>query len=278
MNLPPLAADLDAARLRAALAGCPLGLPLEVHAELASTMDRLARLADAGAPSGAMVIADQQTAGRGRLGRSWQAEPGQALMFSLLLRPPPALQSPERLAQLPMALALGALAALRLRLPDPSAAALKWPNDLLLAGRKAAGMLTELAWDEAGPRVIVGLGLNLRQRAFPGLPDATSLALALQAAVEDEDPRLHRGDLAADLLRAAAAELARLAGGEALTPRWAAELATLGRWVRVRRLEEDGGVLEGLAEGVAADGALLLRTEAGVLLQLRAGDVSLSGG
>ena len=241
-------------------------------------MDRLARLADAGAPSGAMVIADQQTAGRGRLGRSWQAEPGQALMFSLLLRPPPALQSPERLAQLPMALALGALAALRLRLPDPSAAALKWPNDLLLAGRKAAGMLTELAWDEAGPRVIVGLGLNLRQRAFPGLPDASSLALALQAAVEDEDPRLHRGDLAADLLRAAAAELARLAGGEALTPRWAAELATLGRWVRVRRLEEDGGVLEGLAEGVAADGALLLRTEAGVLLQLRAGDVSLSGG
>ncbi len=237
-------------------------------------MDRLARLAENGAPEGATVVADRQTAGRGRLGRSWQAAPGQALMLSVLLRPPPALQDPERLAQLPMALALGALAALRLRLPDPAMAALKWPNDLLLAGRKAAGMLTELVWDAAGPRVILGLGLNLRQRAFPGLPDATSLAIALQAA--DEDPRLHRGDLAADLLRAAAAELARLAAGEALTPRWAAELATLGRRVTVRGLR-DGPALEGLAEGVTADGALLLRDDRGRLHTLRAGDVSLSG-
>jgi BirA family biotin operon repressor/biotin-[acetyl-CoA-carboxylase] ligase len=248
---------------------------LEVHAELDSTMDRLARLAEDGAPEGATVIADRQTAGRGRLGRSWQAAPGQALMLSVLLRPPPALQDPERLAQLPMALALGVLAALRSRLPDPAMAALKWPNDLLLAGRKAAGMLTELAWNQDGPRVIVGVGLNLRQRAFPGLPDATSLALALQAADADEDPRLHRGDLAAELLRAAAAELARLAGGEALTPRWAAELATLGRRVTVRGLR-DGPALEGLAEGVTADGALLLRTEDGVLRRLRAGDVSLA--
>lgn len=271
----PLPADLDPTRIRAALAGCLLGLPLEVHTDLTSTMDRLERLAVAGVPTGATVIADRQTAGRGRLGRSWQAAPGQALMLSVLLRPPPGLQDPEILAQWPMAVALGTLAALRLRLPDPSMAALKWPNDLLLLGRKAAGMLTELTWDAAGPRLIVGLGLNLRQRSFPDLPGASSLALTLGA--NDDDPRLHRGGLAADLLRAAAVEVARLAEGEPLTPRWAAELVTLGRRVTARA-NEDGNALEGLAEGVAADGALLLRTDDGTLRQLRAGDVSLASG
>lgn len=239
-------------------------------------MDRLAVLAEAGAPEGTVVFADRQSAGRGRLGRAWEAAPGQALMLSLLLRPPPDLQDAERLAQLPMALALGALAALRRRLLVPAAATLKWPNDLLLGGRKVAGLLTELTWGAAGPRVVLGLGLNVRQPVFANLPEATSLALELGAA--DDDPRLHRGDLAADLLRAAAAELARLTDGEPLTPRWAAELATLGRRVSVRRMDEGGPYLEGLAEGVAADGALLLRGDDGVLHPLRAGDVSLAPG
>ena len=273
---PPLPADLDPSRLQAALAGCPLGRSLEVHACLTSTMDRLAQWAEAGAPDGAVAIADRQSAGRGRLGRAWEAAPGQALMLSLLLRPPRELQDPERLAQLPMALALGVLAAVRAQLPDPTGAALKWPNDLLLGGRKVAGLLTELAWGAAGPRLVLGLGLNVRQHTFADLPEATSLALELGAA--DDDPRLHRGDLAADLLRAAAAELARLADGEPLTPRWAAELATLGRRVRVRQIGGEGPDLQGLAEGVAADGALLLRGDDGVLRQLRAGDVSLAPG
>lgn len=276
LDPPPLPDDLDPSRLRAALAGCPLGRFLEVHACLTSTMDRLVEWSEAGAPDGAVVVADRQSAGRGRLGRAWEAAPGQALMLSVLLRPPPELQAPEILAQLPMALALGTLAALRRRLPNPDLVALKWPNDLLLSGRKAAGLLTELVWDAAGPRVVLGLGLNVRQQVFADLPEATSLAMVLGA--DDEDPRLHRGDLAADLLRAAAAELARLTDGEPLTPRWAAELATLGRRVRVRRMDEGGPALEGLAEGVAADGALLLRGDDGVLHPLRAGDVSLAQG
>lgn len=262
------------------LAGCRLGGYLEWHAVLSSTMDRAADLAGEGAPDGAVVVADQQRSGRGRLGRSWQAEAGQALTFSLLLRPAGHLGGPGALAQLPMALALGALEALRIRLPQPQAAALKWPNDLQLDGAKVGGLLAELRQETEGTVLILGLGLNLRQRDFPTLPDATSLSRHL--GCEPTDPRLRRVPLLADLLRAAAVRLEVLEQGGSLLADWAAQLSTLGRRIRVRPL---GGqvagpgvepCLEGLAEGLGPLGELLLRDDFGRLHLLRAGDVSLA--
>lgn len=243
-------------------------------------MDRAAELAGEAAPEGAVIVADQQLSGRGRLGRVWQADGGQALTFSLLLRPVGLAAQPPRLAQLPMALALGALAALRRRLPRPQAASLKWPNDLQLDGAKVGGQLAELHSDPAAPALVLGLGLNLRQQAFPELPGATSLALHL--GCPPEDPRLRPAPLLAELLWATAARLEVLEQGGSLLADWAAEVSTLGRRIQVRPLGQAAGsaeaapCLEGLAEGLGPQGELLLRDDAGRLHTLQAGDVSLA--
>ncbi len=278
----PEASGAALAELRAALGGCPLGRVAEWHACLPSTMDRAAALAATDVPSGTVVVADRQTAGRGRLGRVWEAEAGESLMFSLLLRPRGPLARTDALPQIPLALALGALDALRRRLPRPEAASLKWPNDLLLDGAKAGGQLAELRGDPAAPTLVLGLGLNLRQRAFLHLPQATSLARHL--GCPPEDPRLRPAPLLADLLRATAERLARLEAGGSLLQEWGAQLSTLGRRIRVHPLGEAAvagsapACLEGLAEGLGPQGELLLRDDAGRLHRLQAGDVSLAAG
>lgn len=151
-----------------------LGRPHEHVAELASTNDRALAWARAGAPHGAMVSADHQTAGRGRLGRAWASPAAGDLYVSLILRPSrgPALGA--------LALAVGAGLREGLARWTPRAA-LKWPNDVLLDGRKLAGVLCEARWVGDLPELVVGFGVNVGRTAFdPELaPTATSLALAL---------------------------------------------------------------------------------------------------
>ena len=260
---------LDAATIAHALRGARLGTHVVACPSVASTMDAAAALAAAGTPDGAVVLADVQTAGRGRHGRAWLAPPGTALMLSIVLRPP---VPPDRLPQALMAVALGALEAIAGRLPADAPLGLKWPNDIVVGDRKIAGLLAETTWRGSDrPVVIVGLGLNVSQ-ARAALPDgAVSLRLA---GARD----LARTALAIDVLRAADRHYADVLAGVDLVPRWSARLSTLGRSVMVRDAVSGAVVAEGQATGVGADGALEVTGADGGVVAVRAGDVTLAGG
>ncbi|SCG74877.1 BirA family transcriptional regulator, biotin operon repressor / biotin-[acetyl-CoA-carboxylase] ligase [Micromonospora echinaurantiaca] len=279
LDRPPL----SAARLRRALVA-PHGPwnRLELRAETGSTNADAAEAALAGEPEGLVVVAERQTAGRGRRGRVWQSPPRAGIATSVLLRPGEAV--PERrwpaapsagYGWLPL-LAGVALVEAVARLAELDAG-LKWPNDLLVGDAKCAGILAEAvpaARPGDLPAIVLGVGLNVTLRAdeLPvnptGLP-ATSLQLA-GAAATDRDPLLRA------LLRAVADwyDRWRTAGGDAvasgLRDAYLAACVTVGKEVRV--LLPDGTDVTGLAAGVDSDGQLLVQTPTGER-HLAAGDV-----
>lgn len=207
-----------------------------------------------GAPHGTVVVTDEQTGGRGRQGRSWHAQPGQNLSFSLILRPHIA---PADAAMLCFAAGAALAEILDLRL--------RWPNDLLdEQDRKVAGMLAEL--ELRGPGVdfvVLGVGINVNQMEFPAeIPNPGSLAMT-------RGPR-DRAVLLAALVPAVLSRVADVPGGNAeILDAWRARSATLGRVVQV-------GELRGEAVDLSPEGALLLRTAEGLQTVL-AGDVQLVG-
>jgi BirA family biotin operon repressor/biotin-[acetyl-CoA-carboxylase] ligase len=234
-------------------------------AEIGSTNEEARRLAEAGAPEGTLVITDHQTAGRGRLSRHWEAPPGSSLLMSLLFRP---ALAPPQVQRLTMIAGLTLLDAIEDR--TGLQPALKWPNDVVVDGAKVAGILTEVSL--TGNRIdhaVVGVGLNvnLDPRALPGdlLVPATSLAQALGRPVA-------RLPLLWTFLRGMEARYLALQAGHAPHGPWAERLVTLGRPVVV---SSDTTLLEGVTEGVDADGALLVRLADGGLRTVLAGDVSL---
>jgi BirA family biotin operon repressor/biotin-[acetyl-CoA-carboxylase] ligase len=264
LERPPL----NAAALQRALVS-PGGLwtSVEVVGSTGSTNTDLAARAD-GLPEGAVLVAEEQTAGRGRLDRSWVAPARSGLFFSVLLKPGPEVPQ-ERWGWL--TLLAGVAAATGLSRAAGVDTALKWPNDLLVAvdgeERKTGGILAE----RVGDGVVIGIGLNvtLGEDELP-VPGAGSLALA-KAQVTDRDP----------LLRAVLRSLEqwygtwRAAGGDpgasGLQEAYAAGCATLGRHVRA---ELPGGrELTGTAEAVDADGRLVVRTASGEREAVGAGDV-----
>lgn len=279
LDRPPL----SAARLSRALIA-PNGpwARLELRAQTGSTNADVAEAARAGEPEGLVVVAEQQTAGRGRRGRVWQSPARAGIATSVLLRPGEAVPDrgwlpvpPTGYGWLPL-LAGVALVEAVARLAELEAS-LKWPNDLLIDDAKCAGVLAEVVpgrSPDEPPAIVLGIGLNVTLRAdeLPvnptGLP-ATSLQLA-GATATDRDPLLRA------LLRAVAEwyERWRSAGGDAvasgLRDAYLAACATVGREVRV--LLPDGEVLTGTATGVDRDGQLQVTTPTATRT-LAAGDV-----
>ncbi|MFD4241099.1 biotin--[acetyl-CoA-carboxylase] ligase [Streptomyces sp. NPDC058525] len=264
LDRPPLNA---AALQRALVTEGGLWTSLEVVAATGSTNTDLAARAGR-LPEGAVLVAEEQTAGRGRLDRSWVAPPRSGLFFSVLLKPGEAVPQ-ERWGWL--TLLAGVAAATGLSRAAGVDTALKWPNDLLVSvdgeERKTGGILAERVADG----VVIGIGLNvtLTEDELP-VPAAGSLALA-KATVTDRDP----------LLRAVLRSLEqwygnwRAAGGDpassGLQETYAAGCATLGRHVRA---ELPGGrTLTGTAEAVDAEGRLVIRTAADEHEAVGAGDV-----
>jgi BirA family biotin operon repressor/biotin-[acetyl-CoA-carboxylase] ligase len=219
-----------------------LDLPRVVVLErVSSTMDvahTLAGESGGGAPGGTLVLAEQQTAGRGRAGRQWASEPGSGIWLTLLERP----GDPSAVAWL--ALRLGLRAAPVLDRWAPDRVQLKWPNDLYARGGKLGGILVEARWrDRQLDWVAIGLGLNLRVPV--GVPGAAAL-----------EPGVARLDVLAELvpaLRAAAA--ARGALSEAERSAYAERDLARGR-----RCREPG---PGIVQGIDAEGALIVRTPTG---------------
>ncbi|GAB4412950.1 MAG: hypothetical protein Kow00123_26730 [Anaerolineales bacterium] len=232
-----------------------------------STNDVLKRLAADGAPEGTLVLADEQTAGRGRLNRRWVAPAGTSLLFSVLFRPPhptPNAPHPSPLQYTMIcSLAVRDAAARLLGIPI----GLKWPNDLVHGGRKLGGILTEISTDAEGtPFVVVGIGLNVNWDPSAAEFDypATSLANAAGHPVE-------RGDFLRAVVEGIARRYAELRAGMSPVREWEAALDTIGQDVVV---ELPGERITGVALGVDADGALLVRTGEGTR-RIVAGDVRL---
>ncbi|MGE3308532.1 MAG: biotin--[acetyl-CoA-carboxylase] ligase [Limisphaerales bacterium] len=244
-----------------------VGRDIRVFQETGSTSDVLERLARDGVREGLVVFAESQTRGRGRLGRPWVSPPGRGIWFSVLLRP---LLRPQAATRLTVAAAIALARAIRREIPlKPE---IKWPNDVMIHGRKVAGVLTELSGELDSVRhLILGIGVNanLVRDDFP--PDlhasATSLRLELGRPID-------RAALAAALLEEldAAYDCVTDDRFAPLADEWSAQCTTLGRDVSVvtgnRRIH-------GLAEALDSEGALLVRTEHGRLERIVGGDVTL---
>jgi BirA family biotin operon repressor/biotin-[acetyl-CoA-carboxylase] ligase len=238
---------------------------VEALAACGSTSSLLLERARQGAPSGLVLIADEQTAGRGRRGRSWLSSPSAGLTFSLLWRFSGGV---TRLAGL--SLAVGLAVAHALKRIGATGVGLKWPNDILLDGGKLGGILVELESVPAGMLAVIGIGLNLQmppigEEEFIHPPAALSQALS---------PLPDRHRLLADLMIELAAVLDRFdAGGFAvLRADWQQQHAWQNRPVRL--LDGDRIDRQGICLGADEDGALLLQTANGIERCL-SGDVSL---
>lgn len=245
------------------------GRRLRWTAETASTNADALRWATEGAPEGALAGAEHQTAGRGRYGRPWADAPGQSLLLSLVLRPS---LPHDNLGLIPLAAGVAVAEALSCWVA-PLVPSLKWPNDVLLRGRKVAGLLLEghlSAGGDAGPTLVLGLGLNVNQTTFPDElePRATSLALEVGRPIA-------RPPLLAELLLAFEHHYDRLHtdGGEGVRAAFETRMSGRGTRATVRSMNH-AATLRGTLLGVAAGGALRLQTEEGERL-LHAGDVTL---
>ena len=233
--------------------GAPLGAEVRWFRVVGSTQDVLRTWADAGAPHGAVVVARQQTAGRGRQGRTWVSPPDSGVYLSVLLRRVPLVHS----GLLPLAAGLAVADALGI-------GQLKWPNDVLAPdGRKLAGVLAESdVVDVAHARVRLGVGVNFRRAGLP--PEAA----ALEEWAAPPTPERWFDALLEHLAR----RLDRLASPAPLLDAWRARAAWLGEIVEVRQGPQ---VWRGAFLDVDPSGALLLRGVDGIVRRFVAGDLHL---
>lgn len=242
-----------------------IGSTLIVLPVVDSTQNVVRDAALRGQTEGLVVIAGQQTAGKGRLGRDWWSPAEGGIYLSLLLRPRIA---PDQLAWLTMVVSLGAAEAIEAICgvrPD-----LKWPNDLTWQGRKLAGVLAEASFaDGQISYVIAGIGFNL-QTDFSQRPELAQRAISLHEITGQSVPV---EPLLLTLLARIEAHYLALQDGISPQPLWAARLSNLGETVTVTTMV--GETLVGVAEGVEEDGRLALRLADDRVLVLNAGDVTL---
>jgi BirA family transcriptional regulator, biotin operon repressor / biotin---[acetyl-CoA-carboxylase] ligase len=244
-----------------------IGRDIRVFQETTSTNDVIEKLAHDGVKEGVVVFAESQTRGRGRLGRKWISPPKGGLWFSVLLRPDLRPQETTRLT-------IASATALRRAIESLTGLKpkIKWPNDILVHGRKVAGILTELSAElDHVKYVVLGIGVdvNMNQADLPSelRKAATSLKAELGRPVS-------RPELAVAILRELDRDYARVAAGEfaALADEWEQHGTTIGHDVVIRMGERQ---LRGHAEALGEDGELLLRTEHGRLERVVGGDVTL---
>ena len=253
--------DLDIPALERALAHRVIGRRIHHYDLIGSTMDEARRLASEGAPEGTVVIAEEQTAGRGRFNRAWVSPRGENLSFSVILTPP-ASQLPymNMAATLAVARTVADIADLQ-----PT---IKWPNDVRVGGLKISGILIETAIESADAVCsIIGIGVNVNfdPSLYSEIADISTSLYRETGKRRNRTPVLRtllaRFDDAYDAVRV----------GKSLTADWSVMLDTLGRTVTLRAQDE---VIEGVAESVDAQGNLLVRRNDGSLYTATAGEVT----
>ena len=234
--------------------------PVFYFATIDSTMLEAARLAEAGGAHGAVVVADEQTAGQGRHGHHWHSEPNSGLYVSIVLRP--VLQADS----LPvLTLALGLAAADAIAETAGLACDLRWPNDVMLEGRKVAGILVQLLVSAA----IAGIGVNVNHAAFPAeiATDATSLRIVSN--------RTHSREQLLVTLLGAADRYCGLLAGPSGKEKILMEFSRRSSYTRNMRVKVDQGtsVLEGITAGLDPSGFLIVRRDDGSKELVLAGGV-----
>ncbi|MGA3164374.1 MAG: biotin--[acetyl-CoA-carboxylase] ligase [Verrucomicrobiota bacterium] len=244
-----------------------IGRDVRVFEQTTSTNDVIEKLARDGVKEGVVVFAESQTKGRGRLGRKWLSPAHKGLWFSLLLRPD---LRPQEATQLTVASATALRRAIHSETGlNPE---IKWPNDILVRGKKVAGILTEMSAElDRVQHVILGIGVNVNTGAGEFQPELRKLATSLKI---ESGRAISRADLATTILYELDRNYARVcAGGFAvLADEWEAHCTTIGRNVTIQVGERR---LRGRAESLSDEGALLLRTEHGHLESIIGGDVTL---
>ncbi|MBM4421134.1 MAG: biotin--[acetyl-CoA-carboxylase] ligase, partial [Chloroflexi bacterium] len=255
---PDSLALLGEAAVRDALAQ-ELGFAIEYHATLGSTQERAHAFA-ANSWRPALVVADEQTAGRGTRGRSWYSSPGSSLLASWLFRPAPG--DPALVALLSAVAVARALDSV-----GAPGSELKWPNDVLFRGRKLAGILATGATSGSDTMLVIGVGVNVHQAAMPEELAGAATSLALEGFAVDRLPLLTA--VTRELVRVTAEERASCLG------EWRRRAVFLGGQVAVTRPGE--AVLRGVARDVDPDGALVVETAYG-RQRVVTGDVTVRGG
>ncbi len=282
--------ELDQSRLTSALADCPIGHTFFHYHSIPSTMPIAQELArDPAIRSGTLVIAEEQTAGRGRQQRRWETPPSQALLVSYLFKAP----FPVAPALFPLLTGLAMVRGIAAYLPPLAPhVGLKWPNDLLLGtsmadANKVGGILIESVYQGSeAVAIIAGCGLNvLQDRAVlpetpPGAPDPTSIHHFIQThpTLAAACPPLDRTELLISICR----QWSQLYTDPALTSalllqQWAEQLWTLGQAVVVQTTNAQGESIQivGKATGVLPDGQLIVESATGARHHFAAGDVSV---
>ncbi|OGF47314.1 MAG: biotin--[acetyl-CoA-carboxylase] ligase [Candidatus Firestonebacteria bacterium RIFOXYC2_FULL_39_67] len=243
-----------------------MGRELYCFNEAGSTNEIAIKLAEGKVSEGAVVIAEKQTAGKGRLGRKWISPSGSGLWFSIILKPK---INPQHSAKLTFISGLAVLDAIKS--VTGLKAGLKWPNDVLVNGKKVCGILTEI---KAGPDVInyqvigIGVNVNLNENAFEGLLKNSATSLSVEAGKE-----VSRLKLLKEILKniETGYELFKKEGFEPFLSRWKEHSVTLNNKVKVKGLLES---FEGIALDIDDDCALILRLSSGEKKRVLSGDVS----
>ena len=247
------------------LSGHPWAQLVQVHEVLDSTNTYAKTLARQGAPEGTVVIAQSQTGGRGRLGRSFHSPKDSGLYMSLILRPNCPV---DQLMHLTCAAAVAACDAVEqacgLR------PGIKWINDLVLEGKKLGGILTELVFDSNGTvsAAVIGIGINCHCLSFP--EELQNLACSLSDFVDETDPGL----LAANLIQSFATMSRQLFDRSTIMEHYRQDCVTLGKQVR---LISPTGTETGIAQAVNDDGSLQVLFDNGQQKDVNAGEVSVRG-
>lgn len=262
MKLPPLEETIDPSLYPRLAARLPIGImgsAFYPFSSLGSTQERAKRLAAGGAHEGAVVLADYQTRGRGRFDRAWLSEPGMNLLISVLLRPRvPLVQLPQLSLMAAVASAEAILGVSRLE------AGIRWPNDLLIGKQKVGGILSESAGGDGGTaRVVVGIGINVNQTAFPEELGGRATSFALETGGPHDRERL------CEALLASLDRWYRIFLGDGfptVRSAWRSLSVTLGE-------EVSASGVKGRALDLDEDGALVVETGSGGEVRVLSGEL-----
>ena len=258
--------QFDTDELRIRLTGKTIGCVFHYLETVDSTNHVALRLAQEGAPEGTVVMADRQTAGKGRLQRVWQSPPGCNIYLSVILRPTASPPEASRITLLSGVAIAEAIASI-----CPAGVTIKWPNDVLIRGRKVCGILAEMATVGGSRAVILGIGLNVNIRREDFDPGHRDMATSLF----EETGRTHSREDVVFLLcewLERSYESFRCTGFAPIREKWIARSDMTGKRIRVLFRDE---VQEGVMAGIDLDGKLLLNDGQGDVRRITAGDVTI---
>jgi BirA family biotin operon repressor/biotin-[acetyl-CoA-carboxylase] ligase len=259
---------MDEKRLRKVLSDIPLG-EVRFYRQVGSTNDIALAWATEGAKDFSLVVAEEQTSGRGRMGRRWLTLTGSGLAMSLILQP-----TPQERVHISLLTGFGALALTQLLMEHNLAAQIKWPNDVLIARRKTAGILVETVWmGDQVDSAVIGIGVNVLPESIPPATDVRFPA----TSIHSEGLKIDRMELLHDLLLRLVALRPQL-GTQEFLQEWEDALAFKDEPVQVRMEPASDATTEstitGILRGLESDGGLRLETASGIQI-IKFGEIHL---